>query len=854
MKHVYFVSMLLLTIFRLTATGQTITIGTGTSNSDNSPIQRANNYSASELLFLSSEVNTSGSLTGLGFNKASGVSTVTIDSVYIYVKTTASTSLTTSSSTAGYTLAYQGPFPNNVSSGWVTINFNMISGFNYSTAAGNLSILLVRPYMASTTSRPYYYYTTITGSANNAWYKDDLAAWSGTMNGVSPWRPNTKLIFTAATVCATPTVPTATSITATTASLNWTQTGTPINYQIKYGAPGFNVSTAGTSIFTTTKPYTLNPPLAAVTSYDYYVRAICSAGDTSAWSVVKNFTTLSSCSAPTAPTATSITTTSAVLNWTQAGTPINYQIKYGAPSFNVTTGGTSIFTTTKPYTLNPPLTVSTSYDYYVRAICSATDTSAWSPVTTFTTLCNAPSVVSKKDSFNCGTGVVNLEATTTTGASIKWYAASTGGTALATGNTFTTPSLTTTTTYYITAIQGTCESSPRQAVIATIRPIPTVNIGHDTTICPGISYTFDAGNAGGTYLWSPGGATTQTISTNAAGQYIVQVTVNKCVNKDTLLVTPGLDPVNNLPASTNLCAGDTATLNAGNAGSTYIWSPGGAITQTIKAINGGTYSVQIKSADGCKITSNTTLIIRPLPVANLDNDTSICNGSIITLDAGNPGYSFSWNTGANSQSINVTDSGKYIITVTSPYNCVIVDSEHISFLSSPRTEGFSFIPQFFDQLGKVSFIPLNPTNVDSYEWDFGDNTPHVTQMNPTHVYAASGFYNVTLKVYNDCTDFSLSQDINVDLTTGIVTVNKKDINLMVYPNPAKSVLNISNKSPDYKMEDVMVFNSIGALVYHHKADSPVGHQLSVEGFANGIYFVRILTDKGFVNQQVQVTK
>ena len=391
-------------------------------------------------------------------------------------------------------------------------------------------------------------------------------------------------------------------------------------------------------------------------------------------------------------------------------------------------------------------------------------------------------------------------------------------------------------------------------MVATIRPIPTINIGHDTTICPGVSYTFNAGNTGGAYLWTPGGEISQTVTKNAVGQYSVTVTVNKCVNKDTIIITPGIVPVNNLPASTNLCSGDTASLNAGNVGSSYVWSPGGAITQIIKATNGGTYSVQVKSADGCKITGNTNLIIRPLPVANLGNDTTICEGSTIMLDPGNPGNSFSWNTGASTQSIDVTDSGKYIITVISPYNCITVDSEHIAFLPAPTMEGFNFIPQFFDELGQVSFSPINPMNVNSYEWDFGDNTPLVTTMNPTHVYAASGEYNVTLKVYNNCADFSLSQKINVDLPTGVVTINKNDINLVVYPNPAKSVLNISNKSNDYRMEDVMIFNTIGSMVYHHKADSQKEHQLSVAGFANGIYFIRILTDKWFVNQQVQVTK
>lgn len=563
--------------------------------------------------------------------------------------------------------------------------------------------------------------------------------------------------------------------------------------------------------------------------------------------------TVVTCAAPTSPTATSITPTTASLNWSQASTPPQWQIKYGAPGFSPATAGTSIFTSTKPYTLNPPLTPSTSYDYYVRAVCGPNDTSAWSPVTNFTTTCNAPAIVSKKDSFRCGPGEVVLEAATTTGASIKWYANLTGGTALATSNSFTTPSISATTTYYIAAASGTCESSPRQAVVASIRPIPTVNIGNDTTICPGITYTLNATTPNATYAWNTG-ATTPTINVTTAGIYSVLVTVNGCGGSDARVITAGIVPVNNLPATTDLCAGETASLNAGNTGSTFLWTPGAATTQFINVTAGGTYSVQIKSTHGCIINSSTNVVIRPLPVAALGNDTSICEGDQITLNAGNPGYSYDWNTGAATQTIDVTDSGTYSVTVTTPYNCVNTEDKHVAFLPAPRVEGFNFIPLFYEELGKVKFSPLNPTDVNTYEWDFGDGTPTSTQVNPLHVYTGSGEFIVTLKVFNNCNEYSIDQPINVNLTTGIVTLNKDQADVTLYPNPAQHLLTIDSKNDKVKMEEVTVFNILGAVVYRHKADSGQQHRLSVAGFASGMYSVRILTDKGFVIRKFEVTR
>ncbi len=63
---------------------------------------------------------------------------------------------------------------------------------------------------------------------------------------------------------------------------------------------------------------------------------------------------------------------------------------------------------------------------------------------------------------------------------IRWYSAETGGSILQTGDTFTTPNLTATTTYYVSAFDGTCESDVRTAVIINVNQVPssvTVAIG-----------------------------------------------------------------------------------------------------------------------------------------------------------------------------------------------------------------------------------------------------------------------------------------------------------------------------------------------------------------------------------------
>ncbi|WP_227006136.1 hypothetical protein, partial [Marinifilum sp. N1E240] len=98
--------------------------------------------------------------------------------------------------------------------------------------------------------------------------------------------------------------------------------------------------------------------------------------------------------------------------------------------------------------------------------------------------------------------------------------------------------------------------------------------------CDGNIITLDAGNAGSTYLWSTG-EITRTITVNASGNYSVVVTDgNGCSATDDVNVTVHSNPTVDLGSDQETCNGNTITLDAGNAGSSYLWSTG-ETTQTI---------------------------------------------------------------------------------------------------------------------------------------------------------------------------------------------------------------------------------------------------------------------------------
>ena len=97
------------------------------------------------------------------------------------------------------------------------------------------------------------------------------------------------------------------------------------------------------------------------------------------------------CVEPTTPLVNTVTNNSATLSWTEAGSATAWQIEYGAPGFTLGTG-TLVAASSNPFVLTG-LTANTNYDYYVRAVCSTTDSSYWTDPKPFRTLCEDAALI-----------------------------------------------------------------------------------------------------------------------------------------------------------------------------------------------------------------------------------------------------------------------------------------------------------------------------------------------------------------------------------------------------------------------------------------------------------------------------
>jgi hypothetical protein len=133
-------------------------------------------------------------------------------------------------------------------------------------------------------------------------------------------------------------------------------------------------------------------------------------------------------------------------------------------------------------------------------------------------------------------------------------------------------------------------------------------------------------------------------------------------------------PEVNLGENQTLCGVEEYELDAGNPGSTYLWSTG-ETTQKIMASGEGSteFYVMVSNSNGCSSGDSIVLNFAAMPEVNLGADTVICHTSTITLDAGNPGSTYDWSTGETTQTITV-DAADYEYGMED-FSCEVTNSD-----------------------------------------------------------------------------------------------------------------------------------------------------------------------------------
>jgi hypothetical protein len=218
--------------------------------------------------------------------------------------------------------------------------------------------------------------------------------------------------------------------------------------------------------------------------------------------------------------------------------------------------------------------------------------------------------------------------------------------------------------------------------------------------------------------------------------------------------------------------------------------------------------------------------------------------------------SYEWNYG-DSQTWTNSVNGSHTYTTAGTYN-VKLASEMLGYYTTchdTMTMSLTVMPQVasgftYDATMEpmISFME-SATGEMSYLWDFGDgNTSSLP--NPTHTYANTGNYTVTLTVSGFCGTNMTTQVVNIT-TTGIQDATGNfDVN--AFYNSDASLLNVT--LPASSNATVEVYNIVGKLIYTESAINAASKSISLNGLSAGTYVVRVKTANGIGAAKFAVIK
>ena len=230
----------------------------------------------------------------------------------------------------------------------------------------------------------------------------------------------------------------------------------------------------------------------------------------------------------------------------------------------------------------------------------------------------------------------------------------------------------------VTNAQG-CKASDTVELIVNANP--QVDLGADKKACEGSNFTLTSNVTASSYLWN-NNATSNSIVVNTSGKYSLTVTdVNGCKGSDDIQLSIIARPLVDLGADKQICAGSSVLLNTNlDASASVYWSTG-AKDKAIIVNRTGAYMVQAYYDPTCPSFDVINVIVVPMPISTLGNDTVVCFNEIgaLTLEAG-AADEFLWKDKAQStaSSIDVQQEGIYIVQLTNANLCSVKDTISIN--------------------------------------------------------------------------------------------------------------------------------------------------------------------------------
>lgn len=360
----------------------------------------------------------------------------------------------------------------------------------------------------------------------------------------------------------------------------------------------------------------------------------------------------------------------------------------------------------------------------------------------------------------------------------------------------------------------------RDSINVLYIPSPAINLGNDTSLCPGEILSLNVTTLNAEYIWQDY-STNPKYTITQPGMYWVELTLNNCSNRDTIQISyVTISPVN-LGKDTNLCENEILPLNVTTSNAAYLWNDN-SINPEYYVTQPGLYWVEV-TVNNCSERDSINISYTPFPEINLGNDTSLCESKIVELDVSTANATYLWQDNSTNPSYTVTQKGTYWAEVTIN-NCSSRDFLTVDYIPLPLVdfaEDSTLCPG-------TTFRLEGATSNANYLWQ--DNS-----TNPSYTVTQKGTY--WLRVYNSC-----------GLHADTITINYDDCKCYIHiPNafsPSGEGIN-DNFSPssncNFSEYRLMIFNRWGDVIFNSTDPySPWNGLLNGKAIANGVYVYLIM--------------
>ena len=272
----------------------------------------------------------------------------------------------------------------------------------------------------------------------------------------------------------------------------------------------------------------------------------------------------------------------------------------------------------------------------------------------------------------------------------------------------------------------------------------------------------------------------------------------------------------NLGEDITTCVGETVTLDAGNPGATYLWSPNNETTQTIDVTTSGTYSVLVTN-EGGSASDEILVTFNALPEVNAGDDDIIYIGypPYSTQLNATGGVSYSWSPPEGLSDPNIADpiaqpevSTTYTVTVTDAKGCSATDEVFVKVLDVRCGKNNNKV--------LVCHIPPgNPNNAHTI----------CVSYNAVAAHLAHGDY------LGNCGDQLVTLPTEYELQAN-------------YPNPFNPMTRIDYSLPFDSKVSIQIFDALGREVITLVNDNQKAGYYTIDfnasNLSSGIYFYRMI--------------